>query len=91
MRSVVFASPRVSVTPLSPRISPSCSNTISTLAVPSPIKISEDVSPIEISPPVFVITRLPEESVSIVASTFPEESLKSSFLDAGVINRSLLI
>ena len=72
--------PNVSVTPEVPRILPSCSKTISTLLVPSPIYTSEEVSPISISPPALVILRLPLESVSIFASTFPEESLNSCLL-----------
>ena len=72
IRMLLPDAPRVTVTPLVPLISPSCSNTISILFVPSPIKTSDDVSPIDISPPAFVISKLPLASVSIFASTFPE-------------------
>ena len=80
--------PKVNVTPDVPRISPFCSKTMSTLFVPSPIKTSDEVSPIDISPPAFVISKLPLESVSIFASTFPDVSFISSFLDPGVISKS---
>ena len=62
--------------------------TISTLFVPSPIKTSDDVSPIAISPPALVICKLPLASVSIFASIFPDESFISSFLEPGVISKS---
>ena len=91
IRTLLPDAPRVTVTPLVPLISPSCSNTISILFVPSPTKISAVVSPMDISPPGFVIVKLPLLSVSIFASTFADESLNSIFRDAGVINTSLLI
>ena len=57
--NVVLAPPSVSVTALpSPFIAPDCSNIISTLFVPSPIKTSEEPSPNKISPTAFVKTKL---------------------------------
>ena len=86
--TLLSAAPKVTVLPVTPLISPSCSKTISTLLVPSPTITSDDALPIAMSPPALVINNLPLASVSILASILPSESIISSFLDPGVISKS---
>ena len=74
--NVVLLPPSVKVTALpSPFMAPDCSNIISTLFVPSPIKTSEEPSPRSISPTALVKTKL-----------FPSCSILPALTPAVVLN-----